>query len=73
VAALIWINPRHSERFAAIDTAPQLAIGHCPAQTRQPDRRGGPRRSRADNRGRSSQMKTTARMPGRAIGSRSMR
>jgi hypothetical protein len=49
VAALIWINPQHpSERFAAIDSAPQLAIGYCPAQTRQPDRRGGPRRSRAD-------------------------
>jgi len=40
VAALIWINPQHPpERFAAIDTAPQLAIGQCPAQTRRSDRR----------------------------------
>jgi hypothetical protein len=35
VAALTWINPQHPpERFAAIDTAPQLAIEHCPARIR---------------------------------------
>jgi hypothetical protein len=66
-----------SERSIAVaETLAQFAIGHCPARTLEPDHRGAASAATTvagRRRGRTPQMRTTARMSGRAIGSRSMR
>jgi hypothetical protein len=62
-------RPPSGPLVAAIDTSLQLAIGHCPAQTRRSDRRGcaGAATSGAgQGRDRNWKTRPTLRRPGRA-------